>query len=171
MDNQRYHSQSGQAGLKIFIGADHRGYALKSKVAKFLTARGYDVVDVGTHEKGVSCDYPEFSFKVAQSVVQNPGARGILVCMTGIGHSIAANKVPGVRAALCYNTLAARLARSHNDANVLIVGSKFVSQKEIWEIVKTWLKTKFEGGRHLRRVKQIHEIERKFMNAKGEGRE
>lgn len=154
----------------IFIGADHRGYALKKKISNFLRKDGYVLVDVGTHKPQEKCDYPEFSYEVAKGVADNPGSRGILVCLTGIGHSMAANKVPGVRAALCYNPLAARLSRSHNNANVLIVGSRFVSPKEIWNIVKVWLKTKFEAGRHLRRVRQIHEIEEKFVRAQGEGR-
>ena len=145
--------------MKVFIGADHRGYYLKQKIMQFLQSRGYDVVDMGTYVKGVSCDYPLISKKVALAVVKTRGSRGILACMTGIGHSIAANKVRGIRAALCYNKKAAVLSRTHNDANILIVGSKFVSQKDIFSIVTTWLKTEFEGGRHLRRVNQIKKIE------------
>ena len=148
--------------MKIFIGADHRGYGLKNKVVDVLTRQGYQVVDVGTHRKDVRCDYPQFSFQVAKGVADNKGALGILVCLTGIGHSIAANKVPGVRAALCYNKTAAKLSRTHNDANVLIVGSKFVSQKEIMEIMGIWLRTEFEGGRHARRLRQIRALEKKI---------
>jgi len=158
--NQRNNREGRSADLRIFIGADHRGYRLKNKVSEYLTEQGFRVIDVGTHRKDTNCDYPQFSYQVAKGVAENKGASGILVCLTGIGHSIAANKVPGVRAALCYNKQAAVLSRSHNDANVLIVGSKFVSQKKIMEIVRVWLKTSFEGGRHVRRLRQIQKIEK-----------
>ena len=145
--------------MKIFIGADHRGYNLKQKILQFLKKQGYEAVDMGTYVKGVSCDYPLISKKVAQAVAKAKGSRGILACMTGIGHSIAANKVRGIRAALCYNKQAALLSRTHNDANILIIGSKFVSPKDIFRIIQTWLKAEFEGGRHLRRINQIKKIE------------
>jgi len=167
--NQRNNREGRSADLSIFIGADHRGYSLKNKVSGYLTERGFRVIDVGTHRKDISCDYPQFSYQVAKGVAENKGARGILVCLTGIGHSIVANKVPGVRAALCYSKQAAVLSRSHNDANVLIVGAKFVSEKKIMEIVRIWLSAEFEGGRHRRRLRQIGAIEKKFMYAKGEG--
>ena len=99
---------------------------------------------------------------MAKEVVRNPGSRGVLVCMSGIGQSIAANKVPGVYAALVYNTEAALLSRQHNDSNVLVMGSKFVDESHMLEIIKIWLSTAFEGGRHLRRKEQIQNIERKF---------
>ncbi|MFA5261841.1 MAG: RpiB/LacA/LacB family sugar-phosphate isomerase, partial [Candidatus Omnitrophota bacterium] len=119
--------------------------------------------DEGCYEAGVACDYPEFSCKVASAVSQNPGARGILVCMTGIGHTIAANKVPGAYAALCYNKEAAILSREHNNANILVLGARFVPEGQVPDIVITWLQTAFEGGRHLRRVQKIEEIEKKFL--------
>ena len=147
--------------MKIYIGADHRGVALKKRIVDFLGKKGLDIVDVGAHDSKVSCDYPKFSFRVAQSVVQDKDARGILVCMTGIGHSMAANRVRGARAALCYNKKAAQLSRAHNNANILVLGSKFVTQKEIFMILNTWLKTSFEGGRHLRRVNQIDQLGKK----------
>jgi RpiB/LacA/LacB family sugar-phosphate isomerase len=152
--------------MKVFIGADHRGYALKQKVADTLARQGHTVEDMGTHEADVPCDYPKMAYAVAKGVAKFRGARGILVCMTGIGHSIAANKVPGVYAALCYNKEAAALSRQHNNANVLVVGAKFVSEEEIHEIIKVWLTAEFEGGRHLRRVKQIKAIEQEFMKKK-----
>ena len=152
--------------MKIFIGADHRGYALKQKINSFLKQQGYDVVDVGTDEENVPCDYPKMAYDVATGVAGSRGARGILVCMSGIGHSIAANKVPGVYAALCYNREAAAFSRQHNNSNVLVLGAKFVTEKEMFEIIKVWLVEKFEGGRHLRRVNQIKAIEREFMNKK-----
>ena len=127
-----------------------------------MRKKGYTVVDLGTRVAGVNCDYPKISRKVALAVSKAKGSRGILACMTGIGHSIAANKVPGIRAALCYNRRAARLSRTHNDSNILIVGSRFVGQKEIFGIIATWLKASFEGGRHRRRVNQIKKIEKEF---------
>jgi len=148
--------------MKIFVGADHRGFQLKKNVDEILKVLGHDVVDMGTHVEGVDCDYPQISLKVALEVVRNPGSRGILLCMTGIGHSIAANKVPGVYAALVYNTQAAMLSRQHNDSNILVLGSKFMDHANIGEIIKIWLSTEFEGGRHLRRKEQIQAIEREF---------
>ena len=149
--------------MKIFVGSDHRGFQLKKNVDDALKALGHEVVDMGTHTESVACDYPEIAYKVAVEVVGHPGSRGILLCMTGIGHSIAANKVPGVYAALVYNKEAAALSRQHNDSNVLVLGSKFVNEQDMLEIIKIWLSTEFEGGRHLRRKEQIQEIERKFL--------
>ncbi len=124
-----------------------------------LKKLGHDVEDMGTHTEGVDCDYPEISYKVSSEVVRHPGSRGILICMTGIGHSIAANKVPGIYAALVYNKEAAALSRQHNDSNVLVLGAKFTNESEMMEIIKIWLSTAFEGGRHLRRKEQIQKIE------------
>ncbi len=148
--------------MKIFIGADHRGFQLKKNITDALKALGHEVKDVGTHVEGVDCDYPEISLQVGREIVRNPGSRGILLCMTGIGHSIAANKVPGVYAALVYNKEAAVLSRQHNDSNVLVLGSKFIDEAHMLEIVKIWLSTAFEGGRHLRRKEQIQGIEKEF---------
>jgi len=148
--------------MKIYIGADHRGVQLKKKIINTLQNLGFEVVDQGTHAEEVACDYPEISYKVATQVAKNSGSRGILLCMSGIGHSIAANKVPGVYAALVYNKEAAALSRQHNDSNVLVLGAKFVEEALMLEIVKIWLSTEFEGGRHLRRKEQIQNIEREF---------
>ncbi|MCR4336859.1 MAG: ribose 5-phosphate isomerase B [Candidatus Omnitrophica bacterium] len=149
--------------MKIFVGADHRGFALKKDVIDFFRAQGHTLVDMGTHEEGISCDYPKIALEVAEQVVQTINSRGILICMTGIGHTIAANKVPGAYAALCYNKEAAVLSRQHNNSNILVLGSKFVGQDSITEIIDVWLKTEFEAGRHLRRVEQIKSIEKKFL--------
>jgi RpiB/LacA/LacB family sugar-phosphate isomerase len=148
--------------MKIFIGADHRGFPLKKQVGVWLAAWGHEVVDLGTHTEGECCDYPQVSRDVGMAVVGNPGSRGILLCMTGLGHSIAANKVPGVYAALVYNTQAALFSRQHNDSNVLVLGSKFVDDRTAREIIQIWLSTAFEGGRHLRRKEQIQNIEKEF---------
>jgi len=144
--------------MKIFIGADHRGFELKAKIVKLLKSLGHTVEDVGTYDKE-ACDYPEFSLKVARGVISNEGSRGILVCMSGIGHTIAANKVKGVYAALCYNKDAAMLSRQHNNANVLVLSAKYVPRQELDEIIKICLSTEFEGGRHERRINKIKEIE------------
>ena len=149
--------------MKIFIGADHRGFELKKQIVDTLKKQGHEVVDVGTHDKETPCDYPQFSYEVATGVVKNPGSRGILVCMTGIGHSIAANKVPGAYAALCYNKEAAELSRQHNNSNILVLGSKFVSESQILEIIDVWLKASFEGGRHQARTDKIKQIEQEFL--------
>lgn len=146
--------------MKIFIGADHRGFELKNKIKNILVQRGYDVEDVGTYRQEPPCDYPKISYDVARRVTQEKNARGILVCMTGLGHSIAANKVPGAYAALCYNKEAALLSREHNNANILVLAAKFVSPRQMLPVIDVWLKTKFAGGRHLRRVKQIKQIEK-----------
>ena len=152
--------------MKVFIGADHRGFALKQKISEILKKQGYSVEDVGTYVPDEPCDYPKMAYAVATGVASSKGARGILVCMTGIGHTIAANKVPGVYAALCYNKEAAALSRRHNNANVLVLGAKFVGESAMFEIIKVWLAAEFEGGRHLRRVKQIKAIEQKFLKKK-----
>ncbi len=148
----------------VFIGADHRGFRLKGAVIDFLRKRDFEVIDMGIGKEGVNCDYPRYARKVAVHVARHKGARGILVCMTGIGHTIAANKIPGIRAALCYNRTAARLSRAHNDANVLVLGARFVSgQRALFAIITEWFRTPFEGGRHSRRVNQIKKIEKSFL--------
>ena len=149
--------------MKVYIGADHRGFELKKKIVGVLKSKGHEVMDVGTHTQGDDCDYPQFSYEVATRVAKTEASRGILVCMTGIGHSIAANKVPGAYAALCYNKEAAVLSRQHNNANILVVGSKFVSESEILEIIEVWLASSFEGERHSRRTEQIKKIEKEFL--------
>lgn len=151
--------------MKIFIGADHRGIDLKRTVFEFLQKNGHEIVDVGTHERGVDCDYPQFSLKVATHVAQEANSRGILLCMTGIGHSIAANKIPGAYAALCYNQEAAVLSRQHNNSNILVVGTKFIGEADLLPMIEVWLRTSFEGGRHERRFEQIKEIEKKFLKS------
>ena len=146
--------------MKIFVGADHRGFQLKKKVDVFLKALGHEVVDVGTHAEGVDCDYPLISYKVGTQVVRNPGSRGILLCMTGLGHSIAANKVPGIRAANVTTEYEAQMSREHNDANVLALGARILDEAGATKIVDRWLQTAFAGGRHQQRVDKIAGIER-----------
>jgi ribose 5-phosphate isomerase B len=147
---------------KIFIGSDHRGFNLKSRIIKFLEAKGYKVLDKGVYST-VSCDYPKIAFEVARLVSRHRNSVGILVCKTGIGNSIVANKVSGVRAALCYNKKTARLSREHNNANVLVLGADFIRIKNLKQLITIWLNTDFRGGRHRRRVNQISKIERKVF--------
>ena len=151
--------------MQIFIGADHRGFQLKKKVTDHLKGRGHQVTDVGTDVEGVDCDYPPLSKDVAVRVSKTAGSLGILLCMTGIGHSIAANKVRGAYAALCYSVEAARFSRQHNNANILVIGAKFVTQAQVLEIIDAWLGAEFEGGRHLRRTQQIKDIEKEFFKS------
>ncbi len=148
--------------MNIYVGADHRGFDLKKKTVALLKALGHAVIDVGSHTPD-PCDYPLIALAVAQQVAKDPRARGILLCLSGVGHAIAANKVPGAYAALAYNKEAAILSRQHNDANILVLGSKFVDENEIGEIIEVWLATAFEGGRHQPRVDQVKNIEQKYM--------
>ncbi len=146
--------------MKVYVGSDHRGHAYKEKIVQILERGGYRVVDAGTHDSSQSCDYPKVAHKVAVAVARSKSDRGILVCMSGIGQAIAANKVRGAYAALCYNAETAALSRQHNNANILVLGAKFVKEKDLKNILRTWLTTPFEGGRHKRRFEQIRKIEK-----------
>jgi len=138
---------------QIYIGSDHAGYELKQEILEYLKAQSYSAIDSGCENKD-SCDYPVFAHKLANSVKAN-GGLGILICGSGIGMSIAANRHPGIRAALCSNLEMAKLSRQHNDANILVLAARFLDNKEALAIVDAWLNTEFEGGRHQRRVDQI----------------
>ena len=140
--------------LKVVIGSDHGGFRYKESIIDYLKVRGIEFVDVGTHTPE-SCDYPEIAREVAKRVAKGEFDRGILVCGTGIGMSIAANKVHGIRAALCSDTYSARVSRAHNNANVLCIGERVIGEHLALDIVDIWLKTGFEGGRHKRRVDMI----------------
>ncbi|MEA3339071.1 MAG: ribose 5-phosphate isomerase B [Chloroflexota bacterium] len=146
----------------IAIGADHGGYELKEMLKGYLGELGYRVVDCGTDSTS-SVDYPDFAFAVAQLVAQGRTWRGIVVDGAGIGSCMAANKVPGVRAGLCYDQATASNSREHNDANVLTLGAGMIGPNLAQQIVKTWLETPFGGGRHARRVHKIMEIEGRFL--------
>lgn len=145
--------------MRIAMGADHAGYELKDELHRQLTAAGHTVVDFGT-DSAASTDYPDYAKQVAQSVAGGGADRGILVCSTGVGMSIAANKVRGVRAALAFNVDEVRLTREHNDANVLALGARYVDATAAGELVKTFLETPFSGGeRHARRLAKVAELE------------
>ncbi len=137
--------------MKVSIASDHGGLSLKSKVAKALESEGYEVVDFGVFEQ-TSVDYPDYAKLVGNSVLTNETEKGILICTTGIGMSIAANKMTGIRAALCHNEDCAKYSRLHNNANVLCMGQKYVGEKLGVQIAKMFLRTEFEGGRHATRV-------------------
>jgi len=143
--------------MKIAIGSDHGGFKLKQQIIKFLKQARHKVKDFGTNSEE-SCDYPIIARAVSKAVANKKFTRGILICKSGIGNSMVANKVKGVRAALCYNVKAAKFSRKHNDANVLVLGALFTNIQKSKQIIKIWLNTDFEGGRHLRRVKQIERI-------------
>ncbi len=144
---------------RIVVGADHAGFRTKETIKTFLQNAGYRVEDVGTHSEE-SVDYPDFARAVGERVASGTGSLGILVCGTGIGVSIAANKVEGIRAALAHDSLTARRAREHNDANVIALGGKVVGEDEALAIVQEFLAAQFAGGRHQRRVDKISEMDR-----------
>jgi ribose 5-phosphate isomerase B len=142
----------------IAIGADHAGYALKEKLKAWLAADGHQVIDYGTHSTD-SVDYPDYAAAVAEMVRGGGAERGVLVCGSGIGMAMAANKVAGVRAAVAADPDVARLARQHNDANVLALGARLTSPMHALEVVQAWLVTPFEGGRHARRVDKLAHLD------------
>ena len=144
----------------IAIGCDHGGYALKQEVMKHLTELGLDHKDFGTYSEE-SCDYPIYGEAVARAVAAGECDRGIVICGTGIGISIAANKIKGIRAALCGDCFSAEMTRRHNDANILAMGARVLGSGLALKIVDTFLTTPFEGGRHSRRIDLISEIESK----------
>lgn len=141
--------------MKVALGADHAGFQLKNEIVEALKSGGHEVKDFGCDGPD-SVDYPDFAERVARGVSAGSFDRGILVCGTGIGMCISANKFPNVRAALCHNLFTARLSREHNDANVLTLGERLIGAGLAKEIVKVWMETVFEGGRHARRVDKIN---------------
>lgn len=143
---------------KVVLGADHAGFAYKELIRSHLESKGYTVDDIGTFDDD-SVDYPDYAIEVARIVASGRSERGILVCGTGIGVSIAANKVKGVRAAVCHDVFTARASRVHNDANVLALGARVLKPEEVIEITDVWLETGFEGGRHTNRVEKINKAE------------
>lgn len=144
--------------MKIGIGNDHAAVDMKFEIVKYLEESGYEVVNFGT-DTNDSCDYPVYGEKVARAVANGEVDRGILICGTGVGISLAANKVKGIRAAVCSESVTARFSRLHNDANVLAFGARIVGVETAKDMVNVWLNTEFEGGRHQRRVDLIMKIE------------
>ncbi|MCG8499489.1 MAG: ribose 5-phosphate isomerase B [Firmicutes bacterium] len=151
----------------IAIGSDHGGFGLKEEIKKYLSEQGYPIKDFGV-ESTASVDYPDVAHPVCMSVVNGECEKGILICGTGIGISMAANKVHGIRAALCGDCFSARMAKEHNNANVIALGGRVIGSDLAKEIVNAWLKAEFQGGRHQNRVNKIHILEEK---RKGEGKD
>ncbi len=144
--------------MKVAVGSDHGGFRLKEFVKGLLEGWGYQVLDFGTFSEE-SVDYPEYALKVVRAVLSGEAERGVLVCGTGIGMSIVANRFPGIRAALCHDPYTAKMSRLHNDANILALGGRVIGEGEAEEILRVWFEAGFEGGRHARRLGRIEEIE------------
>lgn len=147
--------------MKIALGCDHGGLSLKKEIIKHLESKNIEVKDFGTYTEE-PCDYPVYALKVAEEVVAENFDLGILICGTGIGVSISANKVPGIRAALCSDTFSAHATREHNNANILALGARVVGTGLALDIVDTFLNAKFQGDRHQRRIDKIADIEKKY---------
>ncbi|MGL5096289.1 MAG: ribose 5-phosphate isomerase B [Planctomycetia bacterium] len=146
--------------MKVALGSDHRGVHIKRRIANFLRERHHEVLDFGTDSED-SVDYPDFAAKVSEAVSRGDADRGVLICGTGIGMCIAANKIAGVLAACVHDDVTAELSRSHNNSNVLCLSADLLGERSIDQIVDIWMKTKFEGGRHARRVEKIAVLERR----------
>lgn len=144
--------------MKLAIASDHAGYHLKEALKPVLASYDADYVDLGCHSEQ-SVDYPDFARKLAEGVADGSYTRGVLVCGTGLGMAITANKVPGVRAVTLHDTFSAQMSRLHNDANVLTMGERVVGHGVAAEVLKVWLETEFEGGRHAKRVQKISDVE------------
>ena len=151
--------------MKIAVACDHGGLQLKRALARYLTSKGHEVIDFGTDTEE-SCDYPDYALPAAEAVAAGRCERGILVCGTGIGVSLVANKVPGIRCAHCHDTYSAKYTRLHNDANMLAFGQRVIGEGLMEEIVDVFLSTDFEGGRHQRRLDKLAAIEAKYFRAK-----
>lgn len=157
-DSRESGKEIGRVRMKVVIGSDHAGFDAKRRVGEALRAAGHTVLDVGTANSD-STDYPDYAEKVARAVASGAAERGILICGTGIGMSIAANKVDGVRAALCTDEFTTRMSRQHNDANVFCAGARVLPIETIERLVQLFLETPFEGGRHQGRLDKIKSIE------------
>lgn len=144
--------------MKIVIGSDHAGYELKEAVKARLGSKGYEMTDVGCHS-AESVDYPKYGHAVGKAVAAGEAERGIAICGTGIGISIAANKVPGIRAAVVTNLWMAEMTKAHNDANVLCMGARVVDEQLAFDMVDKWLETEFMGDKHLRRINELEDLD------------
>lgn len=145
--------------VKIYLGSDHGGYKLKERIKNYLSEdKKYDIEDLGTYIED-SCDYPDYACEVACRVAKEDGSLGILFCGTGIGMTISANKIKGIRAALVYDEYTAKMSKEHNDANIITMGGRTTTENEAIKIVDTWLSSKFEGDRHKKRLDKIKTIE------------
>ncbi len=148
--------------MKVVIASDHGGYGLKRELVPYIQGLGHEVIDYGTHSTE-AVDYPDFAFLVAEAVAAGACDRGIMIDGIGAASAVVCNKVPGVRAASCSDTFTALMSRSHNDSNVLTLGSRVIGGGLAQQVVRIWLDTEFEGGRHLRRVNKVIEFERSYL--------
>lgn len=146
--------------MKIAVGSDHAGFALKERLKAHLQSLGEEVLDLGTDSEE-SVDYPDYGFAVAETVARGEADHGLLICGTGLGMSLAANKVDGIRAALCTSVEMAEMSRRHNNANILVLGGRTTAPKHAEQILDTWLKSPFEGGRHQNRLSKIAQYEKR----------
>ena len=151
--------------MKIAIGSDHRGFQAKEKIKAMLVSKGYETLDMGT-DSPASFDYPDAAYPTCKAIMAGQADRGILLCGTGIGMCIIANKVQGIRAAPCHDELTAEMSRRHNNANVLCLPADLLGDEVLPRLVDTWLKTEYEGGRHERRLQKIAELERRDRTGK-----
>lgn len=149
--------------MKIAIACDHGGFRLKNVLIENMKAQGVEVVDFGTYSEE-SCDYPDYASKAAKAVANGECDRGVVVCGTGIGVSITANKVKGIRCALCHDVFSAKATRAHNDANMIAMGQRVIGEGLAVEILNAWLHTEFEGGRHIKRIEKMKALEREQEN-------
>ena len=155
--------------MKIALGCDHAGYVLKESVLEFLKAKNIEVIDLGAYEYNKDDDYSDFAFRVAGAIADEEADAGVLICGTGFGISIAANKVPGIRAVPCYSPESARMAKAHNNANIITLGGNVLKPDEVPAILDSWLSTEFEGGRHLRRLNKISQAEKSTLTVMHQG--
>ena len=153
--------------MRIAVGTDHRGYALRGKIIELLEHLGHEVEDMGT-KTDEAVDYPDVAARVSRKVSRGEADRGILICGTGLGMCIAANKFPGVRAAPCHDDLTAEMSRRHNDSNVLCLSADLLGERLIGRMIELWLTTPFEGGRHARRIEKISAIEHEIEQQQGQ---
>ena len=144
--------------MRVALGSDHRGYSIKARIAQELASKGLEVIDCGT-TSDVAVDYPDFAVLVAKLVSQGEVDRGVLICGTGIGMAITANKFPGIRAATCADEITAEMCRRHNDVNILCLPGDLLGDRPIGDLIRIWIETPFDGGRHERRVKKITDLE------------
>ncbi len=159
--NQSILSQTISAKKKLAIGCDHTGFKIKQIIIPILNKEGYEIIDVGTNDEN-SCDYPDFAIKVAEEIKNGNVNFGILIDATGIPSAITANKIPGIRAATCYNEFSAKSSREHNNSNILVLGAKTLGEETIKSILNVWLKSSFLGERHQNRLDKISEVEKKY---------
>ncbi|MCX8083949.1 MAG: ribose 5-phosphate isomerase B [Calditerrivibrio sp.] len=154
--------------MRVSLASDHGGFELKNTILTYVHSKGHNVLDLGTYSSD-SVDYPDFALKAIESILNHDVERSIILCGTGIGISISANRFPGIRAALCWDPFTAKLSRLHNDANILVLGGRLIGVELAKEIVDVWLNTGFEGGRHERRISKIDEYAYKYWKKYMEG--